>query len=58
MRGDGSPSPPALPPDAETQAYHELQAYTLPHPDPAFLHQHVVDAWTAQHANAQTEPIG
>ncbi|MCL6648034.1 MAG: DUF5946 family protein [Chloroflexi bacterium] len=58
MRGDGSPSPPALPPGAETQAYHELQAYTLTHPDPAFLHQHVVNAWTAQHANAQTKPIG
>jgi len=38
-------------------AYDELQAYTLAHGDPAFLHQHVVDAWSAQHADEQTKPI-
>lgn len=37
--------------------YDELQAYTLAHGDPAFIHQHVVDAWTAQHANEKTQPI-
>ena len=39
-------------------AYHELSAYTLTRGDPAFIHQHVVDAWTAQHAHPGTKPIG
>jgi hypothetical protein len=43
--------------DSERAAYDELQCYTLGHADPAFIHQHVVDAWTAQHADAQTKPI-
>jgi hypothetical protein len=43
---------------AEEQAHQELQAYTLGHGDPAFIHQHVVDAWAAQHADEQTKPIG
>jgi hypothetical protein len=43
---------------AEQDAYDELQCYTLAHPDPAFLHQHVVDAWAAQHADERTKPIG
>jgi hypothetical protein len=38
-------------------AYDELQAYTLAHGGPAFIHQHVVDAWAAQHADEQTKPI-
>jgi uncharacterized protein DUF5946 len=38
-------------------AYHELCAYTLTHGDPAFIHQHVVDAFAVQHADAQTKPI-
>ncbi|HWP45859.1 MAG TPA: DUF5946 family protein [Candidatus Limnocylindrales bacterium] len=42
---------------SELEAYHELQCYTLAHGDPAFIHQHVVDAWTAQQANEQTKPI-
>lgn len=41
----------------ETQAYQELQAYTLSHGDPAFIHQHVVDAWALQHADEYTKPI-
>lgn len=41
----------------EEQAYHEVSAYTLTHGDPEFIHQHVVDAWAAQKANAQTRPI-
>ena len=44
--------------DAERDAYNELCAYTLTHGDAAFIHQHVVDAFTAQHANEQTKPIG
>lgn len=42
---------------AELDAYDELQCYTLAHRDPAFLHQHVVDAWAAQHADERTKPI-
>jgi hypothetical protein len=43
-----------MPPD---DLYHELMLYTFAHPDPAFLHQNVVDAYTAQHADAATKPI-
>lgn len=39
-------------------AYDELQCYTLSRGDAEFVHQHVVDAWTAQHADAATKPIG
>jgi hypothetical protein len=42
----------------EQDAYQELQCYTLAHGDPAFLHQHVLDAWVAQHADAGSKPIG
>ena len=42
----------------EQDAYQELQCYTLAHGDVAFLHQHVLDAWVAQHADAATKPIG
>jgi hypothetical protein len=38
--------------------YHELTCYTLAHPDPSFIHQHVVDAYAAQHADETTKPIG
>jgi hypothetical protein len=37
--------------------YHELTFYTLAHPSPDFIHQNVVDAYTAQHADATTKPI-
>jgi hypothetical protein len=42
----------------EQNAYNELQAYTLSHGDPAFIHQHIVDAWIAQHADGRTKAIG
>jgi hypothetical protein len=42
---------------SEQQAYDDLQCYTLAHGDPAFIHQHVVDAWTAEHADARTKTI-
>jgi ribosomal protein L4 len=42
----------------EQDAYHELCAYTLSRRDLTFIHQHVVDTFAAQHANAQTKPIG
>lgn len=43
---------------ADRAAYDELQCYTLAHRDAAFIHQHVVDAWAAQHASETTKPIG
>jgi hypothetical protein len=41
----------------DQDAYQELQCYTLAHGDPIFLHQHVLDAWVAQHADTGTKPI-
>jgi len=43
---------------AEEDAYQEVSAYTLMRGDRTFIHQHVVDAWAAQHADAQSKPIG
>lgn len=45
---------------SEEQAYHELCSYTLAHAlhDPSFIHQHVVDAFAAQQANANSKPMG
>jgi hypothetical protein len=38
--------------------YNELAYYTLDHPDKMyFIHQHVVDAYTAQNADDKTKPI-
>lgn len=37
--------------------YLELSYYTLSHPDPAFIHQQIVDAQTAQRATPDTKPI-
>jgi hypothetical protein len=42
---------------AEQEAYEALSYYTLEHRDPAFIHQHIVDTFTAQNANEQTKPI-
>jgi Family of unknown function (DUF5946) len=48
--------------DEETRgdraAYDELASYTLTHGDPAFIHQHVVDAFAAQHATEDSKTIG
>ena len=41
----------------EEEPIHQLSAYTLNHGDPAFIHQHVVDAYAAQTANERTKPI-
>ncbi|MFL5578727.1 MAG: DUF5946 family protein [Gemmatimonadaceae bacterium] len=41
----------------EEDAYDELCCYSLAHRGPTFLHQHVVDAFAAQRANARTKPI-
>lgn len=37
--------------------YSELAYYSLAHRDPSFLHQFVVDAYTAQTADQDTKPI-
>jgi len=39
-------------------AYDQLCAYTLTRGDAAFIHQHVVDAFAAQHAGEHSKPIG
>ncbi|HXV86274.1 MAG TPA: DUF5946 family protein [Gemmatimonadales bacterium] len=41
----------------EVDAYHHLSAYTLTRGDATFIHQHVVDAWAAQHATPTGKPI-
>jgi hypothetical protein len=41
----------------DQEMYHELAYYTLSHPDPRFIHQHVVDAFTAQTATPETKSI-
>jgi hypothetical protein len=39
--------------------FYELTYYTLAHPDQIyFIHQHAVDAYTAQQADEHTKPIG
>jgi Family of unknown function (DUF5946) len=42
---------------ANKDAYDELCCYTLAHGDPAFIHQHVVDAFAAQDATSDDKPI-
>jgi hypothetical protein len=37
--------------------YNQLAFYTLAHPNPAFIHQLVVDAYAAQNADESTKPI-
>src|SRR5215510_16109212 len=43
--------------DSEREEYYELSYYTLAHRDPSFIHQHIVDAFTAQTVNKNTKPI-
>ena len=43
--------------DLEREEYDELRIYTLTHPDPAFIHQYVVDAYGAQRAVDDARPI-
>lgn len=40
------------------EQYTELAYYSLSHPDPAFIHQHLVDAFGAQNAEEGMKPIG
>jgi len=46
-----------MPSTAEQSAHDALAVYTLTHGDVAFIHQHVVDAFAAQHATTETKPI-
>jgi hypothetical protein len=42
----------------DLEQYNELSYYTLEHPDKKyFIHQHIVDAYTAQKADENTRPI-
>lgn len=43
--------------NSEQEKYNELSYYTLAHPDPSFIHQHIVDAYAAQHADENDKPI-
>jgi hypothetical protein len=42
---------------ADQESYDELCCYTLERGDATFIHQHVVDAFAAQHADERTKPI-
>jgi hypothetical protein len=42
---------------SEEELFHQLSSYTLAHGDPAFIHQHAVDAYAAQRADENTKPI-
>jgi len=42
---------------SDDDLYNELAYYTLAHGDPAFIHQHLVDAYGAQCADDTTKPI-
>ena len=54
----GSPATPLNASQACWELYGELAAYTLAHRDPAFLHQHGVDAYQAQHIVRSASNIG
>ena len=43
--------------ETDQDAYNELCYYTLPLGDPAFIHQHVVDAFAVQTAGGNDKPI-
>jgi len=41
----------------DQKAYNEVSYYTLSHSDPSFIHQYIVDAYAAQHADEKSKPI-
>jgi hypothetical protein len=43
--------------DMSQQLFDELSFYTLSHGHPRFIHQHALDAYTAQTASEQTRTI-
>jgi hypothetical protein len=46
-----------MPTTSDRELYNELAYYTLAHGDKEFIHQYVVDAYIAQHADEKTKPI-
>jgi hypothetical protein len=52
-----SNKPSNIPSNSNQEMFHELMYYTLAHPDPAFIHQNVVDAYAVQTAGATTKNI-
>ncbi|MGA2219034.1 MAG: DUF5946 family protein [Terracidiphilus sp.] len=42
---------------SDQDLYNELAYYTLAHPDRSFIHQNIVDAYAAQHADSTSKPI-
>lgn len=55
---DAPADPPANASPECWYLYGEMTAYTVTHGDQAFIHQHLVDAYGAQHAGEQSKPIG
>lgn len=47
----------AAAPRSEEDQYNELALYTLELRDREFIHQHIVDAYAAQHADPESKPI-
>src|SRR5882672_8160568 len=47
-----------MPETLDSEHYSELSYYTLAHVNKDFIHQHFVDVYTAQKADAYTKPIG
>jgi len=43
--------------EEEQNAYQQLTSWSLSLRDEEFVHQHVVDAWAAQHATEDSKPI-
>ena len=41
----------------DQEAYNELSYYTLAHKSQEFIHQYIVDAYAAQHADETSKPI-
>ncbi len=46
-----------MPGQSEQESYNELSYYTLSHGYPSFIHQYIVDAYAAQHAEEKSKPI-
>lgn len=45
-------------PSPDSESYNEIAFDTLSRTDPFFLHQVVVDSYSAQHATTDSKPIG
>jgi hypothetical protein len=47
----------SVPKPSDQDLFNELSFHTLELRDSAFIHQHIVDAFAVQHADADTRPI-